>query len=152
VHQEQQPDLARGESIQGLLLGETNPKEREGRADSDFKLSPSMPCSRGEKKKKKKKKSYPDGDKVLEGLAHLLSFNVEVSRVQEVVGPLLDVVEGLGLRNLIVVMREHEIHTSGVDVQLRTADVAVEILMPKGKKKIKKIRHNELGGEKNRKR
>ena len=57
-----------------------------------------------------------DGDEVLERLRHLLTHNVKMACVQEVVDPLVTFVVGLRLGNLVVVMREPEIDTTTVDI------------------------------------
>lgn len=57
-----------------------------------------------------------DAEEVLEALAHLEALDIEVARVQEVVGPLRGLQEGLTLGDLVVVMGETQIHAAAVDV------------------------------------
>lgn len=78
-----------------------------------------------------------NSNKVFEGLAHLQTFDVEMTRVEEVVHPLGGVVIRLGgwvngwygspirvaylrLGKLIVMMREEEVDSSRVDVHVVT--------------------------------
>ena len=56
-------------------------------------------------------KGVLDGDEVLKRLGHLEAVNVKMTRVEEVVHPLLAVEARLGLSKLIVVVRELEIST-----------------------------------------
>src|SRR5690349_7244909 len=65
---------------------------------------------------KQEREVYLDGDKVLQGLGHLLSLNVQVTAVGEVVNPLVALVVGLGLSQLVVMVREGEIDSSRVNV------------------------------------
>ena len=58
-----------------------------------------------------------DCDEVLQALGHLQPTDVEVTRVQKVVHPLLGAVERLGLSELVVVVWELEVTAPGMDVQ-----------------------------------
>lgn len=55
-------------------------------------------------------------DKVFETFGHLLSFDIHVPSVQPVVDPLAVLRKGLGLGNLVIMMRKLEILPSRVDV------------------------------------
>jgi hypothetical protein len=57
-----------------------------------------------------------DGDKILERFRHLKAFNVEMASVPEVLNPLVAVVIGLTLGDLIIVVREFKVDTARVDV------------------------------------
>ena len=59
-----------------------------------------------------------DSNEILETLTHLLTLNVQVTCVKKVVDPLMVAMAGLRLRNLIVVMREGKINTTGMDINL----------------------------------
>mmetsp|Transcript_40206 Transcript_40206/g.99515 ORF Transcript_40206/g.99515 Transcript_40206/m.99515 type:complete len:204 (-) Transcript_40206:488-1099(-) len=65
-----------------------------------------------------------DGDEVLEALAHLQPVDVQVAGVDEVVDPLLHVVVRLGLRQLVLVVREVEVDAAAVDIHSLAQDVA----------------------------
>ena len=58
-----------------------------------------------------------DGGEVLIGLGHLESVDVEMASVPEVVHPIITAIVCLTLSNLIVVMWELEVDTTGVDVE-----------------------------------
>jgi hypothetical protein len=53
-----------------------------------------------------------DGNKVREGLAHLLSFNVQVFSVQKVINSLVAFVKGSRLCNLIVVVGKRQVNAT----------------------------------------
>lgn len=53
-----------------------------------------------------------DSDEVLETLGHLETLYVEVPHVNEVVDPVWLIVVGLGLRKLILVMREDKVNST----------------------------------------
>lgn len=57
-----------------------------------------------------------DGDEILEGLGHLAARNVKVTRVDEVIDPLVVVEVGLGLGQLVVVVGELQVLSSCVDI------------------------------------
>ena len=59
-----------------------------------------------------------DGDKVLQALRHLRSGNLQRSAVEEVVHPMGRVGMRFALSNLVVVMRELQILSSGVNVEM----------------------------------
>lgn len=61
-------------------------------------------------------KNLLNGDEILKRLAHLFSMNVQVAGVPEVVDPVVTLVVGLTLGDLVVVVREAEVDTSCVDV------------------------------------
>lgn len=70
-----------------------------------------------------KREVYLDGDKVLQGLGHLLSLNVQVTAVGKVVDPLIALVVGLGLSQLVVMVREGEIDSSRVNIHAAAQDL-----------------------------
>ena len=61
-------------------------------------------------------KNVLDCNEVFERLGHLLTVDVEVASVPEVVDPVVTVVISLALCQLIVVMREPQVNTPRVDV------------------------------------
>jgi hypothetical protein len=65
-----------------------------------------------------------DRDEILERLGHLEALDVQVAGMEEVVDPLVVAVVGLGLRELVVVVRELEVRSAGVDIHVGTEDVA----------------------------
>ena len=64
-----------------------------------------------------------DGDEVLEALGHLEALDVQVASVEEIVHPLVVIVVRLGLRQLVVVVRELEVAAAGMDVHVGAEDV-----------------------------
>mmetsp|Transcript_14306 Transcript_14306/g.39902 ORF Transcript_14306/g.39902 Transcript_14306/m.39902 type:complete len:274 (-) Transcript_14306:1281-2102(-) len=64
-----------------------------------------------------------DCDEILERFRHLESLDVQVSRVEKIIDPLAALMKGLRLSHFVVVMREHEIDTSTVNVNVFTDHV-----------------------------
>jgi len=58
-----------------------------------------------------------DLDKILETLGHLHTVDIQMARVDEIVDPLVIIIEGFRLSNFIFVMRESQIDTTRVDIK-----------------------------------
>ena len=61
-------------------------------------------------------KDLLDCDEIFKRFAHLFALNVKVASVPEVVDPVVALIIGLALGDLVVVVREAKVDTSSVDV------------------------------------
>ena len=59
---------------------------------------------------------YPDRDKILEGLRHFPSLDVEVSGMEKILHPIVVRICSLTLCNLVGVVRETQVYTTTVHV------------------------------------
>jgi hypothetical protein len=53
-----------------------------------------------------------DGDEILQRLRHLLAMDVQMTRMQEIVDPLIALVVGFALSYLVVMVGETKIYTT----------------------------------------
>ena len=61
-------------------------------------------------------KDLLDCDEIFKRFAHLFALNVKVASVPEVVDPVVALIIGLALGDLVVVVREAKVDTTSVDV------------------------------------
>jgi len=57
-----------------------------------------------------------DGDEVLQAFGHLEPFDVEVAGVEEIIAPLVAIEFGFCLSDLVVMVRETKVYTTGMDI------------------------------------
>src|SRR3984893_4385258 len=64
------------------------------------------------------RKQFPDGDKVAEALRHLVAFDLQKTVVHPDIGHAAFVERAAALRELVLMMRKHEINAPAMDVEL----------------------------------